>query len=74
MPQDRTDAVINPLSTKEEPGGGKKVRPFEKTWITWTMGELSGTSTEEHPALAEKMIAAGKATAGKSENKKGGTK
>lgn len=67
MPQELTKEMNQPLEKVE---GGEKVRPFDKVWITWTMGELSGKSTEEHPALADKMIAAGKATAGKAEQKK----
>lgn len=69
MPQEKTDKTIDPIAT-DPTNEGKKVRPFDKVWITWTMGELAGQSTEEHPALAEKMIAAGKAT----EIKKGGAK
>lgn len=51
--QDKSE--MKPLESKE------KIRPYDKVKIRWTFGELAGKTTEEHPALAEKMALAGKA-------------
>ena len=68
MPQETTNLTTGSIKQNVAANGGELVRPNDNTTVFATdkyKFEKAGTEIEVHVLLAEKLIAAGKATAEK---------